>query len=132
MINAKRPNFTNCPASSQQALYPYGLESKRLRSQKQPGSSPNLGRRNLIPAVSVRLLDAEARTSPEPKPADGLLSSEKYMGPRRQRMEKEMTESVSRLAIVENQIGRIIDHVSFDPVLKLWKRFINLEFPARD
>lgn len=83
--------------------------------------------------LGIMLNDLDRSSSFTSKPTDNsalnnrTLPPVKFMGTRRQFLETEY----NRLSQTEYDLNRILNHVIFGRLLKLWKRFINSSFPAK-
>jgi predicted O-methyltransferase YrrM len=81
-------------------------------------------------------MDGSSRSLAQPADKARLspltLPSVRFWGTRRQILETELTQTKDQLNCIELQYQRILDHVVFGRLLRIWKRFINRSFPARE
>ena len=77
----------------------------------------------LMPASDARCAIAAAARVEAPAMPAGGLSPAVFRGTRRQQWE-------TRNAVLQGERDRIVNHVVFGPLLRLWRKFVNPNLPA--
>ncbi|MBZ0133670.1 MAG: class I SAM-dependent methyltransferase [Rhodocyclaceae bacterium] len=92
---------------------------------------------NEVDYLETKLSNLDRFSSLTSKPTDDsslnnrTLPPVKFCGTRRQFLETEYVRLNQKLNKTEYDLNRILNHVVFGRLLKLWKRFINSSFPAK-